>query len=265
MQVDVTEITKDIDEAIGDLRRRYLECEDVMGGCESPVLLEFLTLYGRGGSKRVKVHVVDCEGQPVTHVDVLYEMKLDGHVYGNNYAECVNKLNFHLSDLRKLAPTKLFCASKWPKQLQLRGRKTVAEHHADVASYSHDAAVHSSMRAWILTLERDQVLGERRAGQRAPGGAETLAKWREKPRRPAKSPAFAAAERKRKGKALMDDQEREKVVHGFDWYQKESDEDDEEAYAYEDPTTDGATDDNPFHSDDEGEDVEEIDMVQPQF
>ncbi|CAI7831130.1 unnamed protein product [Closterium sp. NIES-54] len=88
--------------------------------------------------------------------------------------------------------------------------------------------------------------------------SEALAKWREKARRPAKTPVFAAAERKRKGKDLAEDHERERVARGLEWDREESDEDyDEEAY-----DEDQAQDD-PFREEDEGEDVEEIAMDQP--
>ncbi|CAI5467541.1 unnamed protein product [Closterium sp. Yama58-4] len=111
-----------------------------------------------------------------------------------------------------------------------------------------------------------------------------LAKWREKPRRPAKTPVFAAAERKRKMKELADDQERERVVRGLEWDRDESDEDEEEeAYdedqamldddpfrevdeeeeeAYDEDLALG--DDDPFCEEDEEEDVEEIAMDQPE-
>ncbi|CAI5992794.1 unnamed protein product [Closterium sp. NIES-64] len=86
----------------------------------------------------------------------------------------------------------------------------------------------------------------------------------ESARRPAKTPTFAAAERKRKGKELADDQERERVVRGLEWDRDESDADDDEEEAYEEEE-DQELDDDPFREEDEEEeDVEEIGMDQPE-
>ncbi|CAI5524961.1 unnamed protein product [Closterium sp. Naga37s-1] len=133
-EVDITKIAKDIDEATGDLRRRYLECEDLMEGEESTALSDFLTLQGRGAAKRVRVRGVETE-------------------------------------------------------------------------------------------------------------------------------VFTTAERKRKGKELAEDQERERVVRRLEWDREESDEDyDKEAYH-----EDQAQEDDPFREEYEGENVEEIAMDQPEI
>ncbi|CAI6007863.1 unnamed protein product [Closterium sp. NIES-65] len=72
------------------------------------------------------------------------------------------------------------------------------------------------------------------------------------------------AERKRKGKELADDQERERVVRGLEWDRDESDADDDEEEAYEEEE-DQELDDDPFREEDEEEeDVEEIGMDQPE-
>ncbi|CAI5975406.1 unnamed protein product [Closterium sp. NIES-65] len=71
-------------------------------------------------------------------------------------------------------------------------------------------------------------------------------------------------ERKRKGKELADDQERERVVRGLEWDRDESDADDDEEEAYEEEE-DQELDDDPFREEDEEEeDVEEIGMDQPE-
>ncbi|CAI5964385.1 unnamed protein product [Closterium sp. NIES-65] len=70
------------------------------------------------------------------------------------------------------------------------------------------------------------------------------------------APIFDAGEKKRRGKELAEDQERERVVRGLEWDREESDEDyDEEAY-----DENQAQEDDPFRDEDEGEDVEEIAM-----
>ncbi|CAI5953858.1 unnamed protein product [Closterium sp. NIES-65] len=72
------------------------------------------------------------------------------------------------------------------------------------------------------------------------------------------------SERKRKGKELADDQERERVVRGLEWDRDESDADDDEEEAYEEEE-DQELDDDPFREEDEEEeDVEEIGMDQPE-
>ncbi|GJP38575.1 hypothetical protein CLOM_g23015 [Closterium sp. NIES-68] len=80
LQVDVTEVATDIDETLGDLRQRYVECGEVFGvGAENIWLSAFLTVYERGGSKRVKVRGIDLEGNPVTHTYKMHERHLDKH------------------------------------------------------------------------------------------------------------------------------------------------------------------------------------------
>ncbi|CAI5533232.1 unnamed protein product [Closterium sp. Naga37s-1] len=271
-EVDVTEIAKDIDEATGDLRRRYLECEDLLGGGESPALTEFLTLHGRSPLKKVKVRGVDSEGEAVTHKYKLHERKIKGHVYGSTYTrceklctkfaqECVNRLNFRLADLRKLAPTKLFRAAKWPKPRQQRDRKTREYLHGCAAIFDNKLpgfdlrAAEKELTSWA------PIMAAHHEDEGFFQGLKNFMGVSESTRRPAKTPVFAAAERKRKGKELADDQERERVVRGLEWDRDESDaDDDEEAYDEEQ-----ALDDDPFREEDEEEeDVEEIGMDQPE-
>ncbi|GJP48213.1 hypothetical protein CLOM_g7483 [Closterium sp. NIES-68] len=135
-EVDVTEITQDVDEAVGDLRHHYLECGGVFGaGVSGTWLSAFLTVYGRGGAKRVKVRGVDKDGQPVTHTYQMHERQIKGHVYQRNYRDCellcakfargsMTNLLERLDDLLKLGPTKLFRAGKWPRLRMVRGKKT---------------------------------------------------------------------------------------------------------------------------------------------
>ncbi|CAI5504591.1 unnamed protein product [Closterium sp. Naga37s-1] len=291
-EVDVTEIAKDIDEATGDLRRHYLECEDLMGAGESPALSEFLKFHGRSASKKVKVRGVDSEGEEVTHKYKLYERKIKGHEYGSTYTECeklctkfaqecVNRLNFRLADLRRLAPTKLFRAAKWPKPRQQRDRKTREYLHGCAAIFDNKLpgfdlqAAEKELATWapiMVAHHEDEGFFQ---------GLKNFMGVAESSRRPAKTPVFAAAERKRKMKELADDHERERVVRGLEWDRDESDED-EEVEAYDkkqvllddDPfrevdeeeayNEDQALDDDPFCEEDEEEDVEEIAMDQPE-
>ncbi|GJP59997.1 hypothetical protein CLOP_g17150 [Closterium sp. NIES-67] len=132
-EVDVTEVTKDIDEATGDLRHRYLECGEVFGGgVEGTWLSAFLAVYGRGGSKRVKVRGID--GNPVTHTYTMHEKQIDGHAFHSKYPDCerlctqftkdtISFLKTRMLDLNNLAPTKLFRVSKWPRMKQQREKK----------------------------------------------------------------------------------------------------------------------------------------------
>ncbi|CAI5530627.1 unnamed protein product [Closterium sp. Naga37s-1] len=256
-----------------DMRQRYLECENVFGAGESPALSAFLALYKRGGGKKVKVRGIDTEGQPVSHVYKVHERQLDGHVYGSSYKECeklctkfaqqcVNRLNFRLADLRRLAPTKLFSASKWPKPWQQRDRKTAGEKEllswAPIMEAHHEEeGFYQGLCNFMNTAEATR-LAELMAISLLDYGIDwsaALAKWREKPRRPAKSPLFASAERKRKGKAIDQENAHEKQVHGLDWEQSESDEDGEEEGDY-----DAA--DHPFLSDDEGDDTIEMAVLE---
>ncbi|CAI5999951.1 unnamed protein product [Closterium sp. NIES-64] len=205
-KVDVTEIAKDIDEATKDQRRRYLECEDLMRGGESPALLEFLTLQGRGATKRMRVRGVDTKGQPLTHVYKLHEKKIDRHVYVSTYREC--------------------------EKLCTKFAQECANRLKELASLAPIMEAH----------HEDEVLFQ---------GLKKLWVWLS-----GSAPIFDAGEKKRRGKELAEDQERERVVRGLEWDREESDEDyDEEAY-----DENQAQEDDPFRDEDEGEDVEEIAM-----
>ncbi|CAI5537492.1 unnamed protein product [Closterium sp. Naga37s-1] len=277
-KVDVTEIAKDIDEATGDMRRCYLECEDIFGAGESPVLSEFLTLYGRGGGKKVRVRGVDTEGHPVSRVYKLHERHLKGHVYGSTYKECeklctkfaqecVTRLNFRLSDLRKLAPTKLFRASKWPKQRQQRDRKVREYLHGCSAIFGDKlpgfdmTAAERELQTWAPIMEahhEDEGFFQ---------GLRNFMNTTEASRRPAKAPVFAAAERKRKEKELYEDEVQEKEDRVCEWgEEQDSDQDGEEGFAgagQEDAS------DNPFLSENEGDEADDgddrIEMAVPEL
>ncbi|CAI5978308.1 unnamed protein product [Closterium sp. NIES-64] len=261
--VDVIEIAKDIDEATGDLRRRYLECEGLLGAGESPALSEFLKLHGRSASKKVKVRGVDSEGEAMTHKYKLHERKIKGHEYGSTYKdceklctkfaqECVNRLNFRLADLRRLAPTKLFRAAKWPKPRQQRDRKTREYLHGCDAIFNNKLpgfdlqAAEKELATWA------PIMAAHHEDEGFFQGLKNFMGVAESSRRPAKTPVFAAAERKRKRKELADDQEWERVVRGLEWDRDESDEDEEEEAYDEDQAL---LDDDPFREEDEEEEA----------
>ncbi|GJP38709.1 hypothetical protein CLOM_g23127 [Closterium sp. NIES-68] len=133
--VDVTEVTKDIDEATGDHRHRYLECGEVFGGgIEGTWLLAFLAVYAHGGNKRVKVRGIDKDGSPVMHTYTMHEKQIDGHAFRSNYPDCerlctefvkdtISFLKTRMLDLNNLGPMKLFCVSKWPRMKQQREKR----------------------------------------------------------------------------------------------------------------------------------------------
>ncbi|CAI5501993.1 unnamed protein product [Closterium sp. Naga37s-1] len=133
-ELDVTEISKTIDNTTADLTHRYLENERQFGGKGKCWLVNFLQLHGHGGGKKVRVRGVDGEGRPVNHMYTMHERQLPGHKYGSTYADCVklcrrfardcvNNLNERLDDLQRLGPSKLFRAGKWPKIKAQRERK----------------------------------------------------------------------------------------------------------------------------------------------
>ncbi|CAI5482894.1 unnamed protein product [Closterium sp. Yama58-4] len=264
IQVDVTEIAKDIDEATGDLRRRYLECEDLMGGGESPALSEFLKLHERSASKKVKVHGVDSEGEAVMHKYKLHERKIKGHEYGSTYTECEKLCAKFAQDIVAQAAAQ-------------RDRKTREYLHGCAAIFDNKLpgfdlqAVEKELATWA------PIMAVHHEDEGFFQGLKNFMGVAESSRRPAKTPVFAAAERKRKMKELADDQERERVVRELEWDRDESDEDDEEEAYDEDQAL---LDDDPFREEDEEEaydegqaldddpfreeDVEEIAMDQPE-
>ncbi|CAI7871307.1 unnamed protein product [Closterium sp. NIES-53] len=130
----VTEISKTIESATGDLTERYLKTNKPFGGEGKSWLLNFLKVHKEGGGKKVRVRGVDGEGRPINHLYTMHERKLKGHKQGSTYADCmklccqfardcVDNLNERLDDLGKLGPTKLFRAGKWPKIKAQREKK----------------------------------------------------------------------------------------------------------------------------------------------
>ncbi|CAI5958863.1 unnamed protein product [Closterium sp. NIES-64] len=276
------------------MRRGYLECEDIFGAGESPVLSEFLMLYGRGGGKKVRVRGVDTKGHPVTRIYKLHERHLKGHVYGSTYKECeklctkfaqecVTRLNFRLADLKKLSPTKLFRASKWAKKG--KGDRKVREYlHRCIAIFGDKlpgfdmTAAERELQTWAPIMEAHHedegfFKGLRNFMNTTEASSArlaklmaisllhyeidwdaALAKWREKPKRLAKSPVFAAAERKRKEIELSEDEVQEKEDRGCEWgEEQDSDQDGEDGFAG--AGQDNAAD-NPFLSEDEGDEAD---------
>ncbi|CAI5508032.1 unnamed protein product [Closterium sp. Naga37s-1] len=265
------------------MRRRYLECEDEMGAGESPVLSEFLALYRKeGGKKKVTVRGVGSEGHSVSHDYKLHERHLEGHV-----------LNFRLSDLKKLAPTKLFRASKWPKQRQQHDRKVREYLHGCSALFGDKLpgfnmiAAERELLSWVPIMETHHedegffqglcnFMNTSEANRKLMAillldydinWDAALAKWREKPRRPAKTPVFAAVERKRKGKDLDPDEAKQKEVEAGDWGEEDDSDFDGGEDGFAEARHYDATD-NPFLSEDEGEEDDEgdegIEMAVPE-
>ncbi|GJP66627.1 hypothetical protein CLOP_g23541 [Closterium sp. NIES-67] len=65
----------------------------------------------------------------------MHERHLDKHQYGSSYKDCVQLCQKHakdtmtnvqerMLDLRKMSPTKLWVAAKWPRQRAQREKKT---------------------------------------------------------------------------------------------------------------------------------------------
>ncbi|CAI7920323.1 unnamed protein product, partial [Closterium sp. NIES-53] len=168
--VDVTEVAKTVESVTGDLEHSYLDTKASFGGTGNGWLLKFLTLHGKRSGQTVRARGVDGDGRPINHSYTLHERPIKGHVFKSGYKDCVrlcrkfakdyvNRLLFRVDNLRRMGPTKLFRASKWPKSKHARERKCQgwltgcrALFKNELQGFDHKKA-HQELATWCPIME----------------------------------------------------------------------------------------------------------------
>ncbi|CAI5505296.1 unnamed protein product [Closterium sp. Naga37s-1] len=133
-QVDITVVAGEVSLACRTIEVRYVDCEDLFGNDQSPLLYAFMKKHGNPQHREVTVKGVDQNGDAAEHEFELHERKIPGHKTGGDYYSCkavcqefakvcVARLEFRLEDLKDLAGSKLFRPSCYPDDNAQRMKK----------------------------------------------------------------------------------------------------------------------------------------------
>ncbi|CAI5960391.1 unnamed protein product [Closterium sp. NIES-64] len=120
-QVEVTQVTEEVDRVVSLIEHRYIDYEGGFGAGLSTHLSPFMARV-RKGDKKVKVDGVDASGRPVRHkfCGSLADCVRMGKAFAR---EVVYNLKHRMRDLRRMGGMKLFRVDKWPSNPDMRARR----------------------------------------------------------------------------------------------------------------------------------------------